>query len=56
MDLAQNIDQQLGQAFAGSNPPDVFYTTADQFSTYAKRGSLYAYGTSSRTATTSAPC
>ncbi|MFF1263737.1 MULTISPECIES: extracellular solute-binding protein [unclassified Streptomyces] len=44
VDLAQNIDQQLGQAFAGSNPPDVFYTTADQFSTYAKRGSLYAYG------------
>ncbi|MFE5736652.1 sugar ABC transporter substrate-binding protein [Streptomyces celluloflavus] len=44
VDIAQNIDQQLGQSFAGSNPPDVFYTSADQFSTYAKGGSLYAYG------------
>ncbi|MGW2180704.1 sugar ABC transporter substrate-binding protein [Streptomyces sp. NPDC001732] len=44
VDLAQNMDQQLGQAFAGSNPPDVFYTSGDQFSTYAGRGALYAYG------------
>ncbi|MFB8271235.1 extracellular solute-binding protein [Streptomyces sp. NPDC055955] len=44
VDVAQNIDQQLGQAFAGSNPPDVFYTSGDQFSTYAQRGALYAYG------------
>ncbi|MFB6876215.1 extracellular solute-binding protein [Streptomyces sp. NPDC056323] len=44
VDLAQNMDQQLGQAFAGSNPPDVFYTSGDQFSTYAQRGALFAYG------------
>ncbi|GAB2702992.1 sugar ABC transporter substrate-binding protein [Kitasatospora kifunensis] len=44
VDIAQNMDQQLGQAFAGDNPPDVFYVSSDQFSTYAKRGALYAYG------------
>ncbi|WP_329585724.1 extracellular solute-binding protein [Kitasatospora sp. NBC_01250] len=44
VDVAQNMDQQLGQAFAGDNPPDVFYVSSDQFSTYAERGALYAYG------------
>ncbi|MFJ6567963.1 extracellular solute-binding protein [Streptomyces sp. NPDC091292] len=44
VDIAQNIDQQLGQAFAGNNPPDVFYVSTDQFGTYAKAGSLYPYG------------
>jgi multiple sugar transport system substrate-binding protein len=28
---AQDIAQQLGQAFAGSNPPDVFYVDAARF-------------------------
>ncbi|MET8544393.1 extracellular solute-binding protein [Kitasatospora sp. NPDC004799] len=42
--LASNINQQLGQAFAGGNPPDLFYVNSDQFANYAKGGSLYAYG------------
>jgi multiple sugar transport system substrate-binding protein len=41
---AQNLDQQLGQAFAGGKPPDVFYGDTTQFANYAKGGSLYAYG------------
>ncbi|MER7674559.1 extracellular solute-binding protein [Kitasatospora sp. NPDC096128] len=42
--IAANINQQLGQAFAGGNPPDLFYVNSDQFANYAKGGSLYAYG------------
>jgi multiple sugar transport system substrate-binding protein len=44
VDLAKDINQQLGQAFAGNRPPDVFYVNSDQFANYAKGGSLYAYG------------
>ena len=40
---AQNITQQLGQAFAGSNPPDVFYVDAGVFANYASVGALYPY-------------
>ncbi|HEX5115011.1 MAG TPA: extracellular solute-binding protein [Pseudonocardiaceae bacterium] len=41
---AQNIDQQLGQAFAGSAPPDVFYLDAAKVADYASVGALYPYG------------
>jgi multiple sugar transport system substrate-binding protein len=41
---AQNIDQQLGQAFAGSTPPDVFYLDAAKVADYASVGALYPYG------------
>lgn len=42
--VAKDLDQQLGQAFAGGEPPDVFYVNSDQFANYAEGGSLYAYG------------
>jgi multiple sugar transport system substrate-binding protein len=41
---ANNIDQQLGQAFAGSKPPDVFYLDAAKVADYASVGALYPYG------------
>jgi len=41
---AQDIAQQLGQAFAGSNPPDVFYVDAARFADYASVGALLPYG------------
>lgn len=41
---AQNIDQQLGQAFAGSKPPDVFYLDAAKLADYASVGALWPYG------------
>lgn len=41
---AADMNQQLQQAFAGGNPPDVFYVTSDQFGNYASGGSLYPYG------------
>ncbi|HEY7222592.1 MAG TPA: extracellular solute-binding protein [Micromonosporaceae bacterium] len=41
---AQDLGQQLGQAFAGDSPPDVFYVDAGRFADYAKVGALYAYG------------
>ncbi|HEX5406651.1 MAG TPA: extracellular solute-binding protein [Pseudonocardiaceae bacterium] len=41
---AQNLDQQLGQAFAGSAPPDVFYMDASKVADYASVGALYPYG------------
>lgn len=41
---AQDIDQQLGQAFAGGKPPDVFYLDAAKIADYASVGALYAYG------------
>jgi multiple sugar transport system substrate-binding protein len=42
--LAQNLNQQLGQSLAGGEPPDVFYVSSDQFANYAEGGSLYSYG------------
>ncbi|MBF8193828.1 extracellular solute-binding protein [Nonomuraea sp. K274] len=41
---AKDMNQQLGQAFAGGSPPDVFYVNSDQFANYASGGSLYPYG------------
>jgi multiple sugar transport system substrate-binding protein len=41
---AQDIVQQLGQALAGSNPPDVFYVDAARFADYASVGALEPYG------------
>ena len=41
---AQNLVQQLGQGFAGGNPPDVFYVDPTKFQEYAKAGALYPYG------------
>ncbi|GAA4226092.1 hypothetical protein GCM10023075_25580 [Streptosporangium album] len=41
---AQDLIQQLGQAFAGSNPPDVFYVDASHFADYASVGALEPYG------------
>jgi multiple sugar transport system substrate-binding protein len=41
---AQDISQQLGQAFAGDNPPDVFYVDAARFADYASVGALEPYG------------
>ncbi|GAA0375500.1 hypothetical protein GCM10009530_27520 [Microbispora corallina] len=41
---AQDLAQQLGQAFAGSNPPDVFYVDASRFADYASVGALEPYG------------
>jgi multiple sugar transport system substrate-binding protein len=40
---AQDIAQQLGQAFAGGNPPDVFYVDAAVFANYASVGALEPY-------------
>lgn len=41
---AQDLEQQLAQGFAGGSPPDVFYVGPNAIGTYAKAGSLYAYG------------
>ncbi|GII56646.1 hypothetical protein Pth03_50350 [Planotetraspora thailandica] len=41
---AQDLSQQLGQAFAGGNPPDVFYVDASRFADYASVGALEPYG------------
>lgn len=40
---AQDIAQQLGQAFAGGNPPDVFYVDAARLADYASVGALEPY-------------
>ncbi|MEV0457894.1 sugar ABC transporter substrate-binding protein [Catellatospora methionotrophica] len=40
---AQDLDQQLGQAFAGSSPPDVFYVDAARFADFASVGALEPY-------------
>jgi multiple sugar transport system substrate-binding protein len=40
---AQDIGQQLGQAFAGGTPPDVFYVDASRFADYASVGALEPY-------------
>ena len=41
---AQDLTQQLGQALAGDNPPDVFYVDAGRFADYASDGALEPYG------------
>src|SRR6478609_3034478 len=41
---AENMNQQLGQALAGGDPPDVFYVNSDKFQEYASGGSLAAVG------------
>ncbi|QUH03670.1 extracellular solute-binding protein [Saccharopolyspora erythraea] len=41
---AAELDQQLGQAFAGGTPPDLFYLSPDSFGRYAGSGNLHAYG------------
>jgi multiple sugar transport system substrate-binding protein len=41
---AQDLVQQLGQGFAGGNPPDVFYVDPTKFQEYAKAGALHPYG------------
>ncbi|MEV0395620.1 sugar ABC transporter substrate-binding protein [Polymorphospora rubra] len=41
---AQDLTQQLGQAFAGDSPPDVFYVDAGRFADYAAVGALEPYG------------
>ncbi len=40
---AQDLGQQLGQAFAGNSPPDVFYVDAGRFADYASVGALEPY-------------
>lgn len=40
---AQDIAQQLGQAFAGGTPPDVFYVDAARLADYASIGALEPY-------------
>jgi multiple sugar transport system substrate-binding protein len=40
---AQDIAQQLGQAFAGGTPPDVFYVDASRLADYASVGALEPY-------------
>ncbi len=41
---ASDINQQLSQGFAAGSPPDVFFTDANVFPTYAKAGNMFAYG------------
>ncbi len=41
---ADNLDQQLGQAFSGGTPPDLFYGADTRIGDFAKAGNLYAYG------------
>jgi multiple sugar transport system substrate-binding protein len=42
--VASDMDQELAQGFAGGNPADVMYMDAGKFATFAKQGSLEAYG------------
>jgi multiple sugar transport system substrate-binding protein len=42
--VASDLNQQLGQGFAGGNPPDVFYADAGRIGDFAKAGNLFAYG------------
>jgi len=41
---AQDLTQQLGQAFSGGNPPDLFYVDPARVGLYAQAGNLYPYG------------
>jgi multiple sugar transport system substrate-binding protein len=38
------MSQQLSQGFAAGSPPDLFFTDANVFPTYAKAGNMVAYG------------
>ncbi|MEO7270266.1 MAG: extracellular solute-binding protein, partial [Knoellia sp.] len=42
--VASDLNQQLGQGFAGGTPPDIFYTDASRVGDFAKAGNLFAYG------------
>jgi multiple sugar transport system substrate-binding protein len=42
--VASDLGQQLGQAFAGGAPPDLFYADAARIGDFAKVGNLYPYG------------
>jgi multiple sugar transport system substrate-binding protein len=42
--VASDLNQELSQGFASTNPPDVFYVSTDNLAGYAANGSLYAYG------------
>lgn len=42
--VASDLNQQLGQGFAGGTPPDVFYADAGRIGDFAKAGNLLAYG------------
>lgn len=41
---ASDMNQQLTQGFAAGSPPDLFFTDANLFPTYAKAGNMYPYG------------
>lgn len=41
--VASDLAQQLSQGFAGGDPADLFYMSADQLHTYAANGSVLAY-------------
>lgn len=43
---AQDLTQQLAQAFSSNTAPDLFYVGADQVANYAKAGNLLAYADS----------
>ncbi|GAA4617778.1 sugar ABC transporter substrate-binding protein [Saccharopolyspora hordei] len=47
---AAELDQQLGQAFAGGTPPDLFYLAPGAFERFAGNGSLHPYGDGLRNA------
>ncbi|KEI45599.1 sugar ABC transporter substrate-binding protein [Saccharopolyspora rectivirgula] len=47
---AAELDQQLGQAFAGGTPPDLFYLAPGAFARFAGNGSLHPYGDGLRNA------
>ena len=42
--VASDRNQQLSQGFAAGSPPDLFFTEASAFPTYAKAGNMVAYG------------
>ena len=42
--VASDLNQQLGQGFAGGTPPDIFYADAARIGDFAKAGNLFAYG------------
>src|SRR5690349_13814354 len=41
---ASDIDRQLSQGFSTGSPPDLFFTDAKVFQSYAKAGDLVPYG------------
>jgi multiple sugar transport system substrate-binding protein len=44
VNVASDLAQQLSQGFSSGNPADVFYLSADSFTSYASNGSLLPYG------------